>query len=128
MSPNTAKKRVLVCGGRNYTDKKAVEEALGQLRNELGEFIVVEGGARGADRLASDWADSVGFSKETYPANWLKHGRSAGPIRNKEMLDTNPDLVVTFPGGAGTGHMVRIARAEGFDVWEPKGSNPRELF
>jgi hypothetical protein len=46
----------------------------------------------------------------------------AGPIRKQQMLDEGkPDLVVAFPGGRGTAHMVRIARAAGIEVIEASG-------
>ena len=52
-----------------------------------------------------------------YPANWKKHGRAAGPIRNKQMLEeAKPDLVIAFPGGAGTANMVKQAREAGVKV------------
>lgn len=54
-----------------------------------------------------------------FPAKWKMYGRSAGAIRNAVMLsEFQPDIVVAFPGGRGTAHMVRIARAAGIDVIE----------
>jgi hypothetical protein len=39
--------------------------------------------------------------------------------RNQQMLDEGrPDLVVAFPGGAGTANMVKLARAIGCEVIE----------
>ena len=51
--------------------------------------------------------------------DWEKHGRAAGPIRNKLMLDEGrPDLVVAFPGGRGTANMVKQASAASVEVIE----------
>jgi hypothetical protein len=58
------------------------------------------------------------------PADWRRHGRAAGPIRNRELLELAISraealssaaapasvLVVAFPGGAGTASLVREAR------------------
>jgi hypothetical protein len=52
-------------------------------------------------------------------ANWRKYGPAAGPIRNQQMLDWGPDLVVAFAGGTGTAGMVALARAAGVPVIEP---------
>jgi UDP-N-acetylmuramoylalanine-D-glutamate ligase len=53
------------------------------------------------------------------PADCETHGRSADPIRNRRTLDEGkPDLVVAFPGGRGTAHMVSQARAAGVRVIE----------
>ena len=56
-----------------------------------------------------------------FPADWIRHGRAAGPIRNEQMLREGcPDLVVAFhddPGlGRGTADMVRRALAAGVPV------------
>lgn len=101
--------RVLVCGGRDFVDRKFLEEVLDDLNTRRGPFeVVIHGGARGADTLAGLWAKRRGVPIELYPADWGRHGRSAGPVRNAEMLTRGrPDLIIAFPGGAGTADMVR---------------------
>jgi hypothetical protein len=66
--------------------------------------------------LAGKWAESQGVTVEAYPADWKKHGRAAGPIRNQRMLDENPDILVAFPGGKGTADMVARARKASLTV------------
>ena len=110
-------KRVLVCGGRDYHDQDRVYQTLDALDTICGISVVIHGGASGADSLAASWAQSRGIRTEAFVANWLKYSKSAGPIRNKEMLDLGrPDLVLAFPGGTGTAHMVRISREAGKDI------------
>lgn len=116
--------RVIVTGGRNYQDYKAVWRALDFLREQYGIFTVVQGGANGADKFARHWADALRHPSETFAANWGEHGRAAGPIRNQAMLDAGANLVVAFKGGRGTANMVGIARAAGIEVWEAD-KNPR---
>ena len=54
-----------------------------------------------------------------YPADWDTHGRGAGPIRNKQMLEEGkPDLVIAFPGGKGTANMIGQAKEAGIPVRE----------
>jgi hypothetical protein len=115
------KLRVLVCGGREYHDADGVHRVLDDLDDDPagGIAVLVQGGALGADSLAMYWAAHRGVPFEEYEAEWKKHGRKAGPMRNKRMLyEGKPDLVVAFPGGAGTAHMVRIAREAGVRVME----------
>ncbi|BAQ18361.1 hypothetical protein GL4_2928 [Methyloceanibacter caenitepidi] len=82
---------------------------------------MIHGNATGADALAGFWAIAVGVPILAFAADWNKHGRAAGPIRNKQMLDEGkPDLVIAFPGGRGTANMVRQARERGVEVVEVK--------
>jgi len=112
--PQTAE-RVLVCGGRHYTDHERVSEVLSRL--DFAELA--HGGAPGADALAAWFAVANGKVARQFAADWKAHGKAAGPIRNQRMLaQFKPDLVVAFPGGRGTAHMVRIAREAGVDVME----------
>lgn len=107
--------KVLVCGGRDYKDKDHVFSALDELKQSLSGLI--SGGAPGADTFAWDWAWANGFHCERFMADWKKHGRAAGPIRNQTMLDVGrPDLVLAFPGGRGTFDMVNKAKAAGVSV------------
>jgi len=55
--------------------------------------------------------------EQTFDAEWHRHGKRAGPIRNQRMLEEGqPDLIVAFPGGHGTADMVRRARQAGIEV------------
>lgn len=83
--------------------------------------VLIHGAARGADALAWEWARFMDVPAIACPADWRAHGRAAGPIRNAKMLaEHKPDAVIAFPGGAGTAHMVKIAREAGLPVWQPK--------
>lgn len=120
----------LICGGRKYGETKdelvrfmsVMHGQLHAVTDEESEKVrVIHGGASGADALAAGWATMVlGQDRvEAYPADWILHGRSAGPIRNQRMIDEGkPDLVIAFPGGAGTADMVRRARKAGIKVVE----------
>jgi hypothetical protein len=79
-------------------------------------LVIIEGGARGADTMARKWAANWGCDCITEKADWDKYGRKAGPIRNREMMKHKPDLVVAFPGGAGTADMIEVAEAAGVTV------------
>lgn len=113
-----ARYRVLVCGGREYTDRDAVFAALDLVKAAVGEMTVIQGGATGADALAREWcARQSSIHMVNEPADWRTHGRAAGPIRNQRMLDEHkPDVVIAFAGGRGTADMVRRAEAAGVPV------------
>jgi hypothetical protein len=122
--------RVLVCGGRDYADRQAVWRELDRLtesndEHPLGQvaLTVIHGAcSTGADRWADEWADVNWARFEEYPADWGRHGRAAGPIRNQRMLDEGkPDLVLAIPGGRGTQDMITRALRAGVRVerYEP---------
>jgi predicted Rossmann-fold nucleotide-binding protein len=86
--------------------------------------LLLHGGARGADAAIARAAHQLGWPALALPAAWELHGRAAGPIRNRELLEraiaealahtssvvSSSVLVLAFPGGAGTASLVRQAR------------------
>ena len=112
--------KVLVCGGRNYGlgDCRNIEtsvfvEALNYLKPQL----IINGGATGADKMATAYARTKRIPYRIYKADWKKYGRSAGPRRNKAMLKNETiDLVLAFPGGKGTTDMINKAKDAGITV------------
>lgn len=103
---------VLVCGGRDFFDEPLVSEILDAEHIDRPISKLVHGDARGADTLAKKWALARSVSQTAYAADWRRHGRAAGPIRNQMMLDIErPRLVIAFPGGRGTADMVKRAKA-----------------
>lgn len=115
---NLYKHRVLVCGGRKFIDGVNLMVSMDALHAEQPIDLLIEGGAPGADRLAGNWADGHGIDHLRVPAQWEKLGRRAGPARNKRMLMVAPNLVVAFPGGAGTADMVAQAKRASIKVKE----------
>jgi hypothetical protein len=116
--------KVLVCGGRDFDDYTRLAVSLRLAARSHGEITeIIHGGARGADMLADRWAMDNRITCTIYHADWQKHGRKAGPLRNQRMLDdAKPDVVVAMPGGRGTADMVARAKAAGVPViedWKP---------
>lgn len=106
--------RLLVAGGRDFSDREQLYRVLDQLHAETPLTALIHGAARGADTLAASWARVRQVAVVPCPADWCKYGRSAGPIRNLSMLcEHAPDMVLAFPGGHGTANMVSQARQRG---------------
>ena len=112
-------KRILVCGSRNYTDREKIWKVLDGYSAHY-KVHLIEGGARGADTFAAEWATARYLTRhERYPANWNRFGRRAGFIRNRQMLEQGkPELVLAFGRGSGTDMMVRLAKHAGVEVKE----------
>jgi len=126
--PEIAPARSLViaaCGGRDlaWPYQRIAAELLARTGGRP-VHLLLHGGARGADAAIGRAAHQLGWSALVMPAQWQLHGRAAGPIRNRELLEqavaravshSSPGcltsvLVVAFPGGAGTASLVREAR------------------
>lgn len=112
--------RLLVCGGRDFANRRwmfdALDSRLAHHRSRTG-LVIIHGGARGADRLAGDWAAERGVPCMVFPAAWAGIGKGAGPVRNGWMLEHGrPHGVLAFPGGSGTADMVRRAIDAGVPV------------
>lgn len=86
--------RILVCGSRDWTDGLTIRDVLATFWSQ-GPTIV-HGAARGADRIAADVADGLGFPTEAHPADWDRNGRGAGYLRNHEMVRSGIDRVIAF--------------------------------
>ena len=111
--------RVLVCGGRDFSDCGLVFDTLDALAKVEVVDCIIEGDGRGADRIAGAWAKRRRIDLRLFAADWKNHGNAAGPIRNQKMLDVGkPNLVIAFPGGKGTADMTRRARGAGIQVRE----------
>lgn len=108
--------RLIVCGGRDFNDYERVCAVMDRIKAMRPIEMVFHGNARGADTLADRWCRERGVRVHPVPAQWAKHGKHAGPIRNQAMLGNGIDLVVAFPGGAGTEDMVSRAHNAGVMV------------
>ena len=113
------KKRVLICGSRDWTRKNIIERELNKL--EPSKTLIIHGGARGVDRLAGKLAKERGIEVIVFPAEWDKYGKAAGMIRNQQMLkEGKPDLVLAFSENIeyskGTKNMRDISEDAGVEV------------
>lgn len=101
-----------MCGSRTWTDGDLVYRFL---EGVPSVDCVIEGGARGADRLSKEAANKLCIKVEEYKPDWKQYGKRAGILRNTEMLEQGkPDLVIAFTddldNSKGTRHMVSISR------------------
>lgn len=113
--------RVLVCGGRDYVDEGTLSSVLDQAHAANPIALLIHGACAGADMLAEMWAGRAGVKTAPFPADWDAYGKSAGPIRNRKMLDEGkPHLVIAFPGGRGTRNMVEQAKGANVPVCQIK--------
>ena len=111
--------RILVCGGRHFEDydllKSVLEKVLKGKELVSKDVEIVSGHCKGADMLGERWAEENHASVKIFPADWVKYKRSAGPIRNKQMIDYitcfENKMVVAFvsPNSKGTKQTISLA-------------------
>jgi len=121
---------IVISGSRDYTNYPEFVQKTDQIIREMNipankKITIVEGGAKGADKLAERYARERGYGLVVKPADWSKGGtlkypqsdKSAGPRRNREMAKMG-DVGIAFPGGKGTSNFVKtMAREEGKPVY-----------
>jgi hypothetical protein len=115
--------RIIVCGSRDWDDYGLFCSALEQCVAEVQALVIVHGAARGADTMADRWVSdraSMNYrvSVERHPADWDRHGKGAGPIRNRAMAKAGADRCLAFWDGEsrGTLDMITVATQHGIPV------------
>lgn len=119
--------RIIVTGSRNWSWDNCgpiYDQLTGVMfsHNRTAQMTVVHGDCimGGADAIAKHWCNFSGARHEPHPAEWFKHGKQAGPIRNQHMVDLGAGLVLAFPlamgDSRGTRDCIQRARAAGIPV------------
>lgn len=127
--------RILVTGSRYWPDGPETQNMIElAVRTWMGprwhtdDAVIIEGGAEGLDRNASLFAHEAGLFSEAWTADWITHGRAAGPIRNQAMVDSGADACLGFPLGESRGTLDCMTRAHraSIPVWRcgPDGIQP----
>ena len=106
-------KYVLIAGCRDYNNyaeaKRYINRCIAEIRKRY-KITVISGGARGTDNLGELYAIENGFDVKKYLPDWERYGKSAGPLRNKIMVD-KADFIICFWNGKsrGTASTVKYA-------------------
>lgn len=119
--------RVLVTGSRDWDDVTVIEKAMDAFVDVIsaglggyGEVTLVSGACpTGTDRVAENLATHIfGWSVERHPADWNRHGKRAGFIRNAEMVELGADICFAFikNNSRGASHTASLAEAAGIPV------------
>lgn len=120
---------ITVTGSRDFNSPDLVNQVFDAICDEwrIGNYpvLVRHGGARGADQLAGKIAKNRGWQVQEFPANWDAHGKSAGYVRNRELIDAEPiaDVVAAFQvnNSKGTQNTIDLAHKAFIPVFTPQG-------
>jgi YspA, cpYpsA-related SLOG family len=109
--------RYIIAGGRDFDNYSLLKKTCDEHIVDKSNVEVVCGMARGADLLGKRWADENNVSVVKFPADWNKHGKSAGYIRNAEMGEYGTHLIAFWDGiSKGTKHMINMAKKKNLQV------------
>ena len=109
--------KLIVAGSRNFKDYEFVKNAIDNLPFKPDE--IVSGNASGVDQSGEKYAKEKGIDLVIFPANWTKHGKSGGCLRNERMINYADALLVIWDGESrGTQHMISLAIDAGLKVWK----------
>ena len=129
---------VLFAGGRTRHATEAdaltfannVWRALDKVRDRVPEMVLIHGGdTKGADRLASSWAERRNIPQVTFSLD-MRLGARAGFKRNERMLSLDPRYLVAFPGNGVLERLVIEAKSRRVTVVDrrgPLGTNPKAV-
>lgn len=92
--------KLLICGSRNYPlHLDNLEWYIDAIyRNKID--MIITGGARGPDSVAMEWATKNNIECMVFYPDWDKHGRAAGPVRNKEMAQIADEGLAFWDGSS----------------------------
>jgi len=107
--------KVIIAGGRDFEGDDTDVFLLQELDSMYKFTEVVSGECSGADLFGEQFAFWYGISVVKFIADWTKYGKSAGPIRNKQMAEY-ADAVILFQGGRGTANMRQEAKKAGIKI------------
>jgi hypothetical protein len=101
---------IVICGSRSITDEEKVFKIIESVLCDMNIGTIITGGAKGVDEIAKNWAIKKGIPHKQMDADWETYGKSAGPIRNKEMaIVGNATLAIVDDKSVGTWNMIENA-------------------
>jgi hypothetical protein len=109
--------RVIIAGSRGFNDYVKLSGVCDFLLQDQTDIEIVSGTAYGADQLGERYAKERGYPVKQFPADWVRHKKAAGYIRNEEMAEYGDMLIAFWDGESkGTKHMINLAIEHGLKL------------
>ncbi len=105
---------IAIVGSRTWVEDGRIAQIVSLIQRKHPDALIISGGARGVDTIAIRVAKRLGLSTKVYPADWDKHGKRAGFLRNQTLV-SEADVVIAFWDGEsrGTAHSIELAENAG---------------
>lgn len=114
----------MVTGTRSPSDKtkkmtKLALEWVARSPLTTYETFLFQGAAAGVDSIAKNTWNLHRRYDIPFKANWHQYGKRAGPIRNQQMVDAEPQICLAFPSieSVGTWDAAQRAKNAGIRVF-----------
>lgn len=119
--------KTIIAGSRDITDYDIVVQAIRDCGWDVTE--VVCGMAKGVDSLGKQYAEENNLPIHYFPADWTKHGKAAGVLRNRQMAENSEALIAVWDGESrGTKNMIDTAKKLNLIVYVHSLKPERNLF
>lgn len=114
--------KVALTGGADFNDHRLIWARLDQVHAKHPDMVLLHGGSpKGAELIASRWADHRKVPQIAFRPDWTKHGKAAPFKRNDALLDVLPVGVLVFPGTGIQENLADKARKLGIPVMKFEG-------
>lgn len=99
--------KLAIIGSRGFSDVERLDKELSSYLSKVE--LVISGGARGADKMGEEWAKRNSIQTLIFNADWDKFGKSAGFIRNEDIIKNCDEAIAFWDGmSRGTKHSISL--------------------
>ena len=115
--------KIAITGGLDFNDHTLIWAKLDQVHAKHPDMVLIHGKSpKGAEKIASRWADHRKVPQVGFAPDWTKHAKAAPFKRNDQILDVLPIGVMHFPGSGIQDNLADKAKKLGIPVWKHGGA------
>jgi hypothetical protein len=116
--------KVALTGGLDFDDHHLIWAKLDRIHAKHPDMVLLHGGSpKGAELIASCWAQTRKVAQVAFKPDWTKHAKAAPFRRNDAMLKALPIGVLVFPGTGIQENLADKARKLGIPVLRFSATN-----
>jgi hypothetical protein len=110
--------RIAFTGGLDFNEHRVIWDRLDKALAKHPGMVLLHGGSpKGAELIASCWANNRKVAQIAFKPDWTRHAKAAPFKRNDQILETLPIGVIVFPGSGVSANLADKARKLGIPVW-----------
>ena len=111
--------KIAFTGGLDITDHRLIWDTLDKVHAKHSGMLLMHGGSpKGAELIASRWADNRKVAQIAFKPDWTRHAKAAPFKRNDQMLDVLPIGVIVFAGTGIQDNLADKARKLGIPLFD----------